>query len=313
MLYLNTRSKADSFTAYRVLHSEDPADGSQFLPMQMPVLLDYQLAQFEQMKFGEAMATVMNLFFGTKLCGWDIDFAVGRHAVSLANIGHRVSVAESWHNPAGSHRDLVWMLYRLVCEKTDLAARPGLWFETVVHIGILLGSYGELSRQEIYDYDIAVQTGDLQQLLAIRYVQKMGLPIRNVVLGSLEGDGIWEFLSHGTYQCAGRKVPAGLETLLWLEFGIDETARYLETVEKKGIYRLHPAQLETFRSGIFTAVVGDKRTEAVISSTMHTDRYVLDFPAARAFGAVQDYRAKTGSKRNTLLLSHNDPASVRYR
>ena len=313
MLYLSTRNKADSFTAYRVLHSDGAPDGGQFLPMQLPVLTDFQLAQFEQMNFGETVASVMNMFFGTKICGWDVDFAVGRQAVCLANIGHKVSVAESWHNPAGSHRDFVWMLYRLVCDKKDLANRPSLWFETAVHIAILFGAYGKLTRQEIYEFDIAVQTGDLQQLLAIRYAQKMGLPVRNIILGSLDGDGIWEFVSHGAYQCAGRKQPTGLEALLWLEFGPDESARYINATLGKGIYHLSALQLEQFRNGIFAAVVGDRRTETVISSTMHTDRYVLDFPAARAFGALQDYRAKTGVKRNTLLLSHEDPASVRYR
>lgn len=313
MLYLTTRNKADSFTAYRVLHSDGAPDGGQFLPMQLPVLTDFQLAQFEQMNFGEAVATVMNIFFGTKICGWDVDFAVGRQAVSLSNIGHKVSVAESWHNPAGSHRDLVWMLYRLVCDKKELASRPSLWFETAVHIAILFGTYGKLSRQEIYDYDIAVQTGDLQELLAVRYAQKMGLPVRNIILGSLDCDGLWEFISHGDYQCAGRRQPSGLEALLWLDFGADEAARYLKVAQEKGTYRLTAAQLERFREGIFVEVVGDRRTETVISTTMHTDRYVLDFSAARAFGALQDYRAKTGMKRNTLLLSHDDPASVRYR
>lgn len=313
MLYLSTRNKADSFTAHRVLHSDGAPDSGQYMPMQLPVLTDVQLAQFEQMNFGEAVAEVMNLFFGTKITGWDVDFAVGRQAVSLTSIGHKVSVAESWHNPAGSHRDYVWMLYRLVCENKDLASRPNLWFETAVHIAILFGIYGKLCQQEIYAFDVAVQTGDLQQLLAIRYSQKMGLPVNTIILGSLDGDGIWEFISHGDYQCAGKPQISGLEALLWLEFGPHEAARYLDIQEKRGIYHLQMLQLEQFRQGIFTAVVGNQRTESVISSTMHTDRYVLDFPAARAFGALQDYRSKTGIKRNTLLLSHDDPASARYR
>ena len=78
MLYLSTRSKADSFTAYRVLHSDAAPDGGMFLPMQLPVQNDADLAAFAQMNFGEAAAAVLNLFFGTKLSGWDVDFAVGR-------------------------------------------------------------------------------------------------------------------------------------------------------------------------------------------------------------------------------------------
>ena len=76
MLYLSTRSKTDSFTAYRVLHSDCAPDGGMFMPMQIPVQDDVALASFERMNFGEAIASILNLFFGSQLSGWDIDFAV---------------------------------------------------------------------------------------------------------------------------------------------------------------------------------------------------------------------------------------------
>ena len=136
MLYLTTRNKADSFTAHRVLRSSAAPDGGLFMPMQLPVLTDLQLNALEQMNFGEATAFTMNLFFGTQLTGWDVDFAVGRQSLALENMGHRVCVAESWHNPAGSHEYMAQRLYGLVLGEKVTAQQPSLWFLTAVNIAV---------------------------------------------------------------------------------------------------------------------------------------------------------------------------------
>ena len=96
MLYLSTRNKADSYTAYRVLHA-DVTDAGMFMPMNLPVQDDVALAEFAQMSFGMATATVLNLFFGTHISGWDVDFAVGRSPVQFHTIPHRIFIAETWH------------------------------------------------------------------------------------------------------------------------------------------------------------------------------------------------------------------------
>ena len=303
MLYLTTRNKADSYTAHKVLRSETAPDGGHFLPMQLPILSDIQLAAIEQMTFGEAAAFTMNLFFGTQLTGWDVDFAIGRQVMNLVSIGHRVNVSESWHNPAGSHAYMAQRLYSLVVGEKAPKQKPNLWFSTCVDIAVILGAYGMLCRREIYAFDVAIETGDLQMLLALRYAQKMGIPIQKIILGSLDGDGLWEFFSYGDYSTGRNYLPSGLEALLWLEFGADIAKQYLMKAEKRSIYKLSVNQLEQFREGIFLAVVGDGRAADVAASSLRTVQYAMEPGAARAFGALQDYRAKTGENRNTLLFS----------
>ena len=107
MLYLSTRNKADSFTAYKVLHSAVAPDRGMFMPMRLPVQDDIALAAYERMSFGETTAAILNLFFGTELKGWDVDFAVGRQAMELVSAGYKVFMAESWHNPARNHTSVV--------------------------------------------------------------------------------------------------------------------------------------------------------------------------------------------------------------
>lgn len=308
MLYLSTRNKADSFTAHKVLRAAAAPDGGMFVPMQLPVQDDVALAAFERMSFGETAATVLNLFFGTQLTGWDVDFAIGRQALDLVSAGYKVSLAESWHNPAGTHAYLLQRLHNLVTGEKYSATAPNLWFQTVVNIAVLFGIYGKYARQEIYEFDVAVETGDLQLLLAIRYAQRMGLPVRKIILGSIDGDGLWEFLSHGDYQTNRKEILSGFEALLWLEFGYSEVQTYTCAVQNKRTYRLKELKLDQFRKDMFTTVVGDSRVKNVIDSTLRTNNYHMECSTARAFGALQDYRAKTGENKNTLLFAQNAPA-----
>lgn len=307
MLYLSTKNKADSFTAYKVLHSSAAPDGGMFMPMQIPVQNDFSLAQFEQMSFGEAAATVINLFFGINLSGWDVDFTVGRQAVDLVSIGHKISITESWHNPTGLHSYLTQRLYNLALGDRLNKAQPNSWFAIAVKIAVLFGIYGKCCRREIYEFDVAVDAADWQMLLAVRYAQKMGLPVRKIILGCTDGDGLWNFLSYGDYTADKKERNVGFEALLWLETGYEEVNRYHLSLQNKLTYRLNPLRLAQFRKDFFGTVVGDRRVNDIMESTVMTTQYQMDTNTARAFGALLNYRAKTGENKNTLLFAQNMP------
>ena len=304
MLYLSTKSKADSFTAHKVLRSTAAPDGGMFMPMQIPVQDDYALDSFERMSFGETVATVLNLFFGTNLSGWDVDFTVGRQAVELATMGHKVSVAELWHNPAGSRDYFVQRLYQLVLGDPVSTRKPNAWFCTAVNIATLFGIYGKFCRRDVYTFDVAVDTADLQMLFAVRYAQRMGLPVRKIILGCMEEDGLWDFLSYGDYTAAKKERNIGFEALLWLACGYREVERYHVSLEEKVTYRVPMLPLETFRKGIFPTVVGDARARNVMENT---HEYQMEIDTARAFGALLNYRAKTGENKTTLMFGNNAP------
>ena len=119
------------------------------MPMHIPVQDDIALAAFERMNFGETAAAILNLFFGTSLSGWDVDFAVGRQALDLVSAGYKVSLSESWHNPPGTHAYRVQRLYELVSGEKYSLKTPNLWFHTAVNIAVLFGIYGKYCRQDI--------------------------------------------------------------------------------------------------------------------------------------------------------------------
>lgn len=305
MLYLTTRNKADSFTAHKVLRSAAAPDGGMFMPMHLPVQDDIALARYERMNFGETVAEIMNIFFGTQLSGWDVDFTIGRQAVDLASIGHKVSVAECWHNPAGTSGYLVQRLYHLVTGDKSNATTPNAWFHVAVNIAILFGMYGKNCRRDIYEFDVAVDTEDMLLFFAVRYAKRMGLPIRKIILGCTDQNGLWDFLSYGDFVASKRERNIAFEALLWLDFGYDEVVNYTNCVHGKATFRLHLLALDKFRKDLFGTVVGDRRTKNVAESAWQTNQYRMEPVTARAFGALQDYRAKTGENKNTLLFAQN--------
>ena len=106
MLYLTTRRKNDTHTAAVALSNDRGPDGGFYVPLKLPRLDQRQIRKLGENSFSQNVAEVINLFFGTKLDGWAIEFAIGRYPVKIHSIGSRELVAETWHNP-------VWKFERL--------------------------------------------------------------------------------------------------------------------------------------------------------------------------------------------------------
>lgn len=304
MLYLTTRSKTDSYTAHRVLHSEQAPGGGYFMPFQMPELSQEDLFGLKDLSFNESIAKILNLFFGTKISGWDVDFAIGRQGVKFIIMSHRIYIAETWHNPDGTHEHLVRRLYKLLCGTEQTLTKPGVWFYTAVDIAVLFAVYGQLLRADILQFDAAFKAGDLQSLVALRIAQRMGLPVRTTVLGAEENDDLWEFIYHGDYSTKRDVLPAGLEQLIYLLFGTDEVKRYLQIAENRKIYQLDKNALDAFSDGLFVSVVGVNRADNVIYNVKRNCSYSIGRETACAYGALQDYRVRAPGSLDAVLFSH---------
>ena len=124
----------------------------------------------------------------------------------------------------------------------------------------------------------------------------------------MEHDGLWDFLSYGDYTASRKSRNIYFEALLWLEFSYDESVAYSDASQKMSTYGLSALRLERFRTDIFASVVGERRTKLMMESALQSNRYRLEADTARAFCALQDYRAKTGENRTTLFLARNLPA-----
>lgn len=308
MLYITTRNRADSFTAHRVLHENRASDGGMFIPMQMPVISNKSIAQMKDKSFSEVVAQILNMFFDKQISGWDVGFTVGRSPIKVREMNHRLIVAQLWHNHGGDYRHLESNIY------SKLIGIPAKdvpqWPRIAIRIAVLFGVYSELCKRSINTFDIALSAGDFLLPVAVWYAQRMGLPVGMIICGCNENSGVWDLIHRGEFSTAtvGADSLCGVERLIFDAFGREEARRYLEVNQRRGVYNLSEEQQMVLNQKIYAVVTSASRLETIVKSVYRTNDYILDFDAAASYGALQDYRARTGESRTTLILADQSPA-----
>lgn len=323
MLYVTTRGTQDAFTAYRAVRQDRGPDGGFFVPMQMPIFNQSNVLKLTQNSFGQNTADILNLFFGTKITAWHVDVAVGRRIFTAKTVGHRTLVGQLWNDfHDGSFQNVLRSLAGLVSSELPVDAPVFNWLELGVRIAVIFAVFGELlatgqiSREK--GVDVAVTTGSFAMPMALWYARKMGLPINTVICGCNENGIVWDLLHRGaadtgvlavktTTPEADFALPPDLERLIHATLGYEEALRYWWTCTEGRNYILKEDDASTLSRGMFAAVVSMDRVSTIIPSVYRTNRYILDPYGALAYGALSDYRARTGSVGPALVLTEKSP------
>lgn len=322
MLYITTRSKHDAYTAHRTMNQDCGSDGGLFIPMRMPVLNKEELSALADKSFGQNVADILNLFFSTKLTGWDVDVSIGRYPTKLHSMNHRMLVVELWHNIDGNFDRVVNSLAAKIHPDGEFIGKPTNWVALAIRIAVLFGLFGELLRNEQVRFDrsvdVAVTAGSFSAPMAVWYARYMGLPIGTIVCGCNENGAPWDLLHRGEVDTDALAVktttpesdfalPPDLERLICATLGQEESMRYWWSCTEGAVYAPPEAKFDELRKGMFAAVVSRARVETIIPSVYRTNQYILDTYAALAYGALSDYRARTGASGMALLLTEKSP------
>lgn len=322
MLYVTTRTNDDAFTAARAMNMDRGADGGLFIPFHLNTFSRPQIANMAGQSFGQNVADILNLFFSTKLTGWDVDMAIGRNPVRHQTMNYRIIVSELWHNPDHRFSRVLDILAARIHPDGQIIGPPSNWVQTAVRIAILFGIFGELLKSgEITadsSVDIAVPTGSFAAPMAAWYGRKMGLPIGTIICGCNENRSLWELLHRGQMDTGAVAVetntpeddyaiPPDLERLICETCGQMEAGNFAWSCTEGGNYIPSDASCEAIRGGMFAAVVSKDRVSSIIPSIYRTNQYVFDPYAALAYGALADYRARKGMGNRALILCERDP------
>jgi hypothetical protein len=310
VLYITTRNDKDFYTAHRALHEGAAPDGGAYVPFKLPTYSAYELKDLFSGGFGQTVANILNLFFSCRLTGWDVDFAIGRNPVKLATMSHRIVVAELWHNPDGNYDYITNALYNKICNTTS--ETPSEWFALASHISVLFGLYGVMCRTGVIapndPIDISTTIERPFIPLAAVYAKIMGLPVGELIITCEENSGIWDLIHLGEIaSTAGFAKSVGCERLVDTTLGKPAVYQMREALHNCKTYRVDKEQLCLLNSGIFCAVTGAHRTAQHINSIYRSNAYVLDPTSALCVGGLQDYRAKTGESKLTLVHSCASP------
>ena len=310
MLYITTRDDRDAYTAHRALHENIAPDGGLYFPFHMPSFTRKEIVALGNFSFGETIADILNRFFSCGLTGWDIDFCIGRNPVNLEEVPHRMVIAELWHNLDGNYDHICKNLYHKISKTASGVASE--WFVIASHIAVLFGMYGEMCSKECIIpgnwIDIAVPAGDLTASVAAVYARKMGLPLNTIICTYAENSGLWDLINYGELSVSAYSAdPSCFERLVHSMFGKSGVEDLHTAIQNKKTYRIDLEDQPAIGEGMFCAVTGKGRDLHVVNSIYRSHAFVLDPVAALSVGGLQDYRAKTGESKLTLVLSCVSP------
>ena len=313
MLYATTRSKTDTYTAHRTLFEDRDPDGGFFVPFRLP---NADIQALQEKNFSEAVADILNIFFSTGITAWDVDCCIGKSAVKIISMPHRVLLAHLWNNPNGEYDYICRKLYEKLCGKETASVTD--WANVAIRISVLFGVFAMLYKMGIEKFDLTVNTGDFSIPMAAWYARRMGLPIGTIICACNDNSAAWDFIHRGELNTAVSTVktatpeldvanPFGVERLIFETFGLEEVKKYVEATHRGRIYQIRPDMTQTIGQGLFVSVVGKDRIEAVMNSVYRSNNCILDPYTAVSYGSLQDYRAKTGESWPTVLLWEKNP------
>ena len=308
MLYLSTRSRTDSYTAHRALFEERTPDGGLYVPFQLPRFSAEEIRHLKSKSFSENVANILNLFFSSNLSSWDVEFSCGRYPIKQIALPHRLHVIEMWRNATSDFAQIEQALYDKLTATRNSLPRCG-WARIAIDIAMLFAVYGEMATADTgLSLDIAVDTDAFTVPIAAWYAKQMGLPIGSVICGTYNHGCVWDLIHLGTISTAVQTNElVGIERLIFLTLGADEALRYAACCQERRPYHLEAAQRDILSQGFFAAVVSKDRLVSLISNFYRSREYILDFVSAISFCALQDYRARTGESKHTLIMSMISP------
>ena len=323
MLYVTTRNRCEQYTAARTLMGSRAADGGLFIPLSIPRMEGRELRSFTEMSFHDCIAKILNRLFHTNLTRWDLVFDIGKYPVRLEAMSHRIIISETWHNAKWSFEGLIEELRPHVTGEKDGEGECSFWLETGIRIAVIFGVMAEMMRAEIVSeenkIDISVVGGNFSAPVALWIARQMGLPIGNIIICCNENSGVWNLFHHGELRTevvtvstktpkADIAVPDGLEALISLTCGIDETGRFVDAWRSGRMYCPEENYLKKLRCGVEVSVISEDRLLQTIPSVFGTSGYLLSPYTAMAYAGLLDYRARTGESCYGIVFADSSPA-----
>ena len=292
------------------------------MPYRIPEISQEEIYALGHKNFNANLADTLNLLFGSHLSSYDIDLTLGRHCVRLKQLGQKIIIGESWHNTDWHVDRMIHDLAVLVSGENYTAPELKGWTQIGIRIAILVGIFGELIREKIADrentVDIALVSGDFAGPVSAWYAREMGLPIGNIICCCNENATLWDFMCHGVLRTDGVAantvvdeasvtVPEYLEHLISLYGSTIEIEQYVQAMHQGSNYYMDDSSLNRLRQGLYVTVSSEKRILNTIPNAFSTHHYVLSASGALAYAGLQDYRARSGLTKTSLIMTEKSP------
>lgn len=305
MLYVTTRDDLTAYTSERAMRERRAPDGGFYIPYRLPKLSVGERDALRSAGPEKCISSVVSRFMRSPDGILDPD-------VRLDILGNRVGLSRIYPKSSGSFRGYI----------SQLADRlyPGdrgehLWLSIGVRIGAVAASIMEYLRFDtgIEDraVDIAMVSGDLFGPMSAYLAREMGFPVGKIICCCNENSAFWDLLHHGqlrTDLIAVRTsvpetdvtVPDGLECLIALCCGREETGRYLEAMRTGSLYAPGVEHLASLKS-VFRSVV--VTGSGVLRGVRAAHGAEVSVGTALALAGLLDYRAGSRVSGPALVIA----------
>ncbi|MDD4715856.1 MAG: threonine synthase [Oscillospiraceae bacterium] len=198
------------------------------------------------------------------------------------------------------------------------------WGRLLPQIVYYISAYCDLLREGKISagnkINVCVPTGNFGNILSAYYAKRMGLPIDRLICASNENNVLTDFIQTGIYDrnrpfhntispSMDILVSSNLERLLFaLARGrAPEVRAYMESLAETGRYQVRPELFKEIETQFCGGYCNDKNTRLVIRQVWESARYLIDPHTAVAFNVLARYRAETGDRTPTVVVSTASP------
>jgi len=166
--------------------------------------------------------------------------------------------------------------------------------------------------------NFCVPTGNFGNILAGWIAKQMGLPVGRFLCASNANNVLTDFIETGVYDknrpfhltispSMDILVSSNLERLLLMLCGDKATAGYMQQLSADGKYAVSAETLSRVQAEFSAACCDDAETKAKIAAVWAESGYLIDTHTAVASAALDKYRAETGDKTPTVIVSTASP------
>jgi threonine synthase len=168
--------------------------------------------------------------------------------------------------------------------------------------------------------NVCVPTGNFGNILAAYYAKRMGLPIARLICASNQNNVLTDFIQTGVYDrnrpfyntispSMDILISSNLERLLhaMAKGKAAEVREYMDALKQHGSYRVRPELFQKIESQFYAGFCDDATTKKTIRQVWDSAKYLIDPHTAVAVHVLAQYRAETGDKTPSVIVSTASP------
>lgn len=214
--------------------------------------------------------------------------------------------------------------HKLNASGTKLSSANSInWGRLVPQIVYYFSAYADLLKtKKITSGDtinFTVPTGNFGNILAGFYAKLMGLPVGRLVCASNKNNVLTDFLETGKYNREREffktitpsmdiLISSNLERLLYhLSKDANAVADWMKSLREDGHYDVGETMLKKIQETFWADWADDDKTSATIKKVYEDRKYILDPHTAVAWTVAEEYREKSGDKREMVIVSTASP------